>query len=742
MQRMSLIPGCIVFALGLANGNCSNAERPLPFGAELFSPGWIDSQNNVAIGDFNRDGLMDVVSGFSFGQSIAIRVSRGDGTFETPLECPVGRSPDALAVGDLNGDGRLDLIVCNYGNPFGVLGGVSVLLGREDGTFSEPAAYSLPFDLGCRSVTVADVNGDGLLDVIVGATETPAGINVLLGNGDGTLRPAQSFATSSQPIAIATGDFDGDKRIDLVTANGDSGTVSVFFGKGDGTFRAGPEQIVSSNLTSIAVGDFNRDRKLDIAVSAGVVYSSVSTNGLFVLLGKGDGTFQPAVPYVTIPGASSVAIGDFNGDSKADLAVAGIADSNFGSPLGGISVFLGKGDGTFRSQQTVGRDAIGVFVADLNRDGKADLITAMPQAFSGFGVLLGKGDGSFLMPRTFEPEFGTLAGATGDFDGDRRLDLAVCGYGGITVLLGDGKGGFEKIITNRWQDLYGVVVGDFNRDGKPDLAAIVRNVALVFRGNGDGTFQEPTIVNDVTTTTWTSTTIASADVNRDSLLDLIIGTTTGFCVFLGNGDGTFSPGFETENGYSSSLAIGDWNHDSILDVAVANQTLMSVDTFLGNGDGSFRNGGSLALGARPICMVTGDFNSDGRADLAVSVDYSGNNPYGIYFLPGNGDGTFRLSQLWPAGTLSMVAGDFNNDGALDIVSCDPFGFGFLSLLQGNGDGTFQPAVNYLPIAGPIYGVLGQFLAIGDFSQGKRPDLAVGFGKIAVLENVLPSGRPK
>jgi len=635
---------------------------------------------------------------------------------------------------------RSNVIVCNYGNPFGVLGGLSVLLGQGNGTFSEPVAYSLPFDLGCRSVLVADVNGDGLLDVLVTATETPTGINVLLGNGDGTLQPEQSFATSSQPIAIATADFNGDKRIDLVTANSDSGTVSVFIGNGDGTFRAGPEQIVSSNLTSIAVGDFNRDRKLDIAVCAGEIHSSVSSNGLFVLLGNGNATFKPAVPYVTVPGASSVAIGDFNGDSKADLAVAGMGPSIYGLPQGGVSVLLGKGDGTFRSQETVGGDAIGVFVADLNRDGKADLITAMLQPLLGFGVLLGRGDGSFLIPRTFEPEFGTLAGATGDFDGDRRLDLAVCGYGAITVLLGDGKGGFEKSITNHVGEYHGLVVADFNSDNQPDLVAIAGPAAIVLRGNGDGTFQEPTIINGIITN-WGYTTIASADVNRDSKPDLIFGTTAGFSVFLGNGDGTFSTPLDVEDGESSALVIGDWNHDSIPDVAVANQTLMSVDTFLGNGDGTFRNGGSLVFGARPFSLVTGDFNSDGRADLAVSVDYWRYDPAGIYFLPGNGDGTFRISQLWPAGPFSMVAGDFNNDGALDIVSRDRVESGVLSLLQGNGDGTFQPDVNYLPLAGRLY-LPGQFLVTGDFSQGKRPDLAVGFGKIAVLENVLPSGRPK
>jgi hypothetical protein len=276
----------------------------------------------------------------------------------------VGNEPAAVTVGDFNGDGKADLAVAN-----GSSGTVTVLLGNGDGTFT--AAAGSPITVGSRPVSVAvgDFNGDGKADLAV-ANYVDNTVTVLLGNGDGTFTAAGSpIVVGNGPESVVVGDFNGDGKADLAVANGSSGTVTVLLGNGDGTFTAAGSPIVVGNgATSVAVGDFNGDGKADLAVANYV------DNTVTVLLGNGDGTFTAAgSPIVVGNGATSVAVGDFNGDGKADLAVA-----NYGS--GTLTVLLGNGDGTFAaaagSPITVGNNASAVAAGDFNGDGKADLAVA------------------------------------------------------------------------------------------------------------------------------------------------------------------------------------------------------------------------------------------------------------------------------------------------------------------------------------------------------------------------------
>src|SRR5437667_101518 len=226
-----------------------------------------------------------------------------------------GSNPTSAAVGDFNGDGKLDLAVANAGSK-----NVSVLLGNGDGTFKAPVNFGAP---GPQSVAVGDFNGDGKLDLAV----TNAGVSILLGNGDGAFRAPVTYATGNSPSSVAVGDFNRAGKVDLVVANlvnnsGGAGSMGVLLGNGDGTFQPVANYGLGSNPDSVAIGDFNGDGKLDLAVANSGGYGNPASMKL--LLGNGNGTFQPALEFVGAgsPNPSSLAVGGFIGHGRLDVAVA------------------------------------------------------------------------------------------------------------------------------------------------------------------------------------------------------------------------------------------------------------------------------------------------------------------------------------------------------------------------------------------------------------------------------------
>ena len=351
----------------------------------------------------------------------------------------------SAAVADLNGDGNLDLVVADQN---GWVGMVSVLLGNGDGTFQPAVTYNSGGNWA-SSVAIADVNGDGKLDIVVAnywldypAGDTNGTVSVLLGNGDGTFQPPTTYLSGGdQATSVAIADVNGDGWPDLVVAHctpsweysecrSVDGVVGVLLNNGDGTFQ--PAVIydsggVQTNL--LVAADFNGDGNPDLAV-ANFVSSDVS-----VLLGNGDGTFQTAVTYGACPGPSGLAVADLNGDGKLDL-VAGGWD---------VAVLLGNGDGTFQPPTTYGSGGFYVWavaVADFNGDGKLDLAVANDHAgnYAGsVGVLLGNGNGTFQPAVNYKSDGkGTRSVAAADLTGDGRPELLVTSNSGpIGVLLND-----------------------------------------------------------------------------------------------------------------------------------------------------------------------------------------------------------------------------------------------------------------------------------------------------------------
>jgi hypothetical protein len=415
---------------------------------------------SVAIGDFNGDGHMDLVVANANSNTVTVLPGKGDGSFQPATLCyAASPSPQAVAVGDFNGDGRLDLAVAgsDYGGRPGL---VSILIGNGDGTFQPAHNYGVGFNPA--ALVVGDFNGDGHLDLAIidtGTVNTPGSVIILLGNGDGSFQIGQSYGFGFSPTGLAIGDFDGDGHPDLAVIGSPNpqGMVTVVLGNGDGTFQAGRNYAVAQRqATSVAVADFNGDGHLDLVVASRGLQPDLGS--LSVLLGNGDGTFQPASNTDAGLGPRFVALGDFNGDGKVDIVTANtsyLIDPRHGFSQileSDVRVFLGNGDGTFRVSQVydAGPGPTAVAVGDFNGDGIPDLIVingGVPDP-GGLGqsvaLLLGNGDGTFQKPQRYGAGGSPLWVAVGDFNGDGYPDLAVADGaepGTATILLNAGAVG-------------------------------------------------------------------------------------------------------------------------------------------------------------------------------------------------------------------------------------------------------------------------------------------------------------
>ena len=309
---------------------------------------------NLAVGDFNRDGNLDLVSADREAGTVSVLLGNGNGTFQKATSYEVGPWPVAVAVADFNRDGKPDIVTANSDDRT-----ISVLLGNGDGTFRPAKTYTS--GLEPTFVAVGDFNCDGAPDLAV-ANSGEGTVSILLGNGDGTFRAAVKYGGFVNPDAVQVGDFNVDDKLDLVVANSGSASVGMLLGNGDGTFQSAINSAAGDSPSSIAVADLNGDGKPDLVIA------NRDTNALSVLLGKGDGTFLTPVSYNVTYYPRPVIIGDFDGDGKLDLAVV----NGF---VGTVSILFGNGDGTFQrpTSFSAGVNPSSLVAGDFNGDGRLDL---------------------------------------------------------------------------------------------------------------------------------------------------------------------------------------------------------------------------------------------------------------------------------------------------------------------------------------------------------------------------------
>jgi hypothetical protein len=630
-----------------------------------------------------------------------------------------------VAVADFNGDGKPDVVAAaDFSSS------VYLMINNGAQGFLPPVTFGTGGSTG--SLATGDFNNDQKADVVT-ANFSPASVSILLGNGAGSFAAPMNIAVGdSSSSAIAVGYFNNDQNQDLAVANS-GGTVAILLGTGTGTFTGPTSLAVVDRVRSIAVSDFNIDGNSDLAI-VGQFSSQV-----FILFGNGSGAFSTPATSDAGSEPSSIVTRDFNNDGKPDLAIA--LNVN-------MAVLINNGDGTFGAPTILsvgGNSPATIVTADFNNDGEYDLAVGHN---TGVSVRFGNGDGTFDNLANLSIGLGPTFLAAEDLNGDGSADLAVSSYSGsaVAVLFNDGSGSFK--IAPRFSsnsDARSVVAKDFNNDGKTDLAVanVNGNSVSIHLGDGFGGFGTARFFSvgapPSTNISNNPSSLAAADLNNDNKLDLITANFTGGGVSILTGDGTgnfVSQKIAVPGGGSPQfVATGDFNLDGKADVALTRSGQFSSVTILfGNGSGGFSGQTDFATSVvNSQALTVGDLNADGKPDLVV-----GSNPGSAFsVLLNDGAGGFSAPTLYTlnnnTGWSSIATiGDFTGDGKVDLVVANHVR-DTLALIPGNGAGVF---------AGPTFISVGQgpsSLMTGDFNGDGLLDVATAYVDSAAISVLLNNG---
>ncbi|HET8947785.1 MAG TPA: VCBS repeat-containing protein [Candidatus Polarisedimenticolia bacterium] len=674
-----------------------------------------DHPVSVLAVDFDGDGVNDLMSADELSDYVSLLKGFGDGTFRRTSTLVAGSKPTALAFVDVNHDGFPDVVAANF-----LTQNVTVNLGDGHGHFGAKIATAV--SAGPFGIAVGDWNGDSHIDVATVNTSQD-NISILRGTGTGTFNNLTQITVGDTPNAILAADFNADNILDLAVTNTNSQNVQIWRGNGSGGFTLNLTLTLAagSNPSSSTAADLNGDLKPDLVVAAR------GADSVKVYIANGSGGFNAPISLSTGFGPRAIRVDDINKDGFPDLLVA----QSYVSGTGELAVVTGNGSGTTWSAPTVvstGPVPTVLTSADFNKDGNLDVVTGNLTGNS-LSILETIGNGAFIIAGKVALGTGSFPTSVvvADFNKDGKPDIATTDEANDRVITARGNGGGTflapvNISTGNLSAPEALVALDTNNDTWPDLAVVTgTNTLSVLQNNGSGTL---TASNGLSTTPCSSpVAISAGDINADGKTDIAFVCEISYhvCTKRGTGSGgasAFGPTVCTlVDADPQGVAIGQYNFDTLADIAFTSQTNNWVNIGFSDGFGGFGDiPSSFPTGLGPREMARGDLNNDGYQDLVVANSASGT----VSALLGDGGGVFSFPSIESVAGESpnaVALADLNNDGKLDAAVVNANG-NDVSFLLGDGFGNFTKAGDFgtrdLPLA----------VAAGDFNADGKPDLAV------------------